>query len=120
MLRQGKISSGHARALLSLSSAADQKLVADKICEQGLSVRQTETLVKKVLEIVRNKEEDEDKKQARGITVNYLEVLQKELGDKLGRKIKIVNGKSKGRIEIEYYGNDDLNNLAELLSGMKN
>jgi ParB family chromosome partitioning protein len=119
MLRLGRISAGHARSLLSLPSAADQKMIADRICDQGLSVRQTEILVKKVLEIVKDKEDEEDKKQVKGITVNYLEVLQKDLGEKLGRKIKIVNGKSKGRIEIEYYGSEDLNNLTEFLSGIK-
>ena len=53
------------------------------------------------------------------LTVNYIEVLQKDLCDRLGRKIKIVNGRSKGRIEIEYYGNDDLNRLADFLTSGK-
>jgi len=118
MLGKGDISTGHARALLSLPSAADQNAVAKRIVEQGLSVRQVELLVKKIIE-EKKKDEEDNKDSSKTISVNYLEVLQKELGDRLGRKVRIVNGKRKGRIEIEYYGNDDLNNLAGFLSGLR-
>jgi len=119
MLSKGEISAGHARALLSLPSADEQNALAERIVEQGLSVRQVEQLVKKIIEEKKKDSEEEKKDTSKALSINYLEVLQKELGDRLGRKIKIVNGKTKGRIEIEYYGNDDLNNLAAFLSGTR-
>lgn len=117
LLKKGEISTGHARALLPLSSAAEQNTIAERIAEQGMTVRQVESLVRKLQEAEAEAEKKEEA-QPKAITVNYLEVLQKELGDRIGRKIKIVNGKNKGRIEIEYYGNDDLNRLADFLSGI--
>ena len=46
------------------------------------------------------------------MTVDYIKVLQQELGDNIGRKVKIIDGKRKGRIEIEYYGNDDFKSIS--------
>lgn len=118
LLRNGSISSGHARALLSLSSVTKQRSIAEKIVKQGLSVRQVETLVKKLREEEEKKVSNEAEPASKPLTIDYIEVLQKELGDRIGRKVKIVSGKKKGRIEIEYYGNDDLNNLVSFLSGL--
>lgn len=117
LLRSGSLSTGHARPLLSLP-AEKQRYLADAIISKKLSVRQVEALVKKILS---DKESDLTGKeeQQKGISVNYIDVLQKELGDNLGRRVKIVSGKKKGRIEIEYYGNDDLNQLVVLLMDLK-
>jgi ParB family chromosome partitioning protein len=118
LLRNGSLSTGHARALLTLP-ADYQKLVADRIISQKMSVRQVEALVKKLQNDI-NQDQIGEKDQQKEIAVDYIDVLQRELGENLGRKVKIVNGKKKGRIEIEYYGNDDLNQLVEFLSSLKN
>ena len=77
-------------------------------------VQKAVTLVKKLLE------EAKPKKPAKtGISVNYAEEAQKELSSKLGRACRIVTGRKKGRIELEYYGLDDLNDLLDALSALK-
>ncbi len=109
----GRLSAGHARALLPLS-AAQQEKTAQLVMSRELSVRQTESLVKKLLEEAKPK-----KPSKAGISVNYAEEAQKELSSKLGRACRIVTGRKKGRIELEYYGLDDLNDLLDALSALK-
>ena len=113
LVRQGKLSSGHARALLGLSGQAQEK-AATLVVEGDLSVRQTEHLVKKLTE-----EKKEAPAPKTSVTVNYTEEAQKELSSRLGRGCRIVNGRKKGRIELEYYGLDDLNDLLEALATLK-
>ena len=109
MVEKGELSAGHARALLSLSPAM-QENAARSILSGGLSVRQTEALVKKLTAEKRPvREKDPDQ-------VDYAAVAQKELAEQLGRGVKVVSGKKKGRIELEYYGLDDLNDLLEALA----
>jgi ParB family transcriptional regulator, chromosome partitioning protein len=115
MVEEGRISAGHARALLALDSAEKQQALAEKIAEEELSVRQTEQLVKKM-----NAPEVEPEPEKKDpLAVDYAAVAAKELGDKLGRRVKIVSGKRKGRLELEYYGVDDLNDLLEALAMIK-
>ena len=112
MVEDGRLSGGHARTLLPLSDDLQQK-AAETILKNDLSVRQTELLVKKLTA---------EKKEAPakdGITVNYAEEAAKELGSKLGRGCKIITGRKKGRIELEYYGVDDLNDLLDALHALK-
>lgn len=116
MLRNNELSGGHARTLLTLP-AKTQILLAERIVSQQLSVRQAETLVKKIQNTIKRGESEEETAQ-KSVTVDYVKVLQQELGDNIGRKVKIVEGKRKGRIEIEYYGNDDLSRLVEMLSSL--
>ena len=109
MVEKGELSAGHARALLTLSPAM-QENAARSILSGGLSVRQTEALVKKLTaekKPVKVKDPDQ---------VDYAAVAQKELTDQLGRGVKIITGKKKGRVELEYYGLDDLNDLLEALA----
>ena len=108
----GLLSAGHARALVPLSPA-QQVQAANAIIEGGLSVRQTEALAKRLS--VGEKPE----KNAPADEVDYAAVAQKELSSQLGRGVKIVNGRKKGRIELEYYGMDDLNDLLEALALLK-
>ena len=112
MVEDGRLSGGHARTLLPLSDDLQQK-AAETILKNDLSVRQTELLVKK---LTAEKKETPAKD---GITVNYAEEAAKELGSKLGRGCKIVTGRKKGRIELEYYGIDDLNDLLDALHALK-
>lgn len=115
MVEEGRISAGHARALLAVNQPEKQQALAEKIAEDDLSVRQTEQLVKKL-----NAPEEEAKPVKKDpLSVDYAAVAAKELGDKLGRKVKIVSGKRKGRLELEYYGVDDLNDLLDALALLK-
>ncbi len=106
------LSAGHARALLSLGDAGQMKAVADKIAERQLSVRQTEELVRQMQRLAAQPEEDARRSPAE---VDYAAVAARDLADSLGRKVKIVSGRKKGRLELEYYGVDDLNDLLEAL-----
>lgn len=106
------LSAGHARALLALSDPEEMKAVADKVAQRQLSVRQTEELVKQLLKAGKK---EEDPPSPALPDVDYSAVAAKELADSLGRKVKIISGKRKGKLELEYYGMDDLNDLLEAL-----
>ena len=106
---EGKLSAGHARALVPLSPALQRK-AADAVVQDGLSVRQTEALAKRL-----SAGKKEKKSPAPG-QVDYAAAAQKELSSALGRKVRIVTGRNKGRVELEYYGIDDLNDLLEALA----
>ena len=108
----GLLSAGHARALVPLSPT-QQVQAANTIIEGGLSVRQTEALAKRL------SAGEKPEKKAPADEVDYAAVAQKELSSQLGRGVKIVNGRKKGRIELEYYGMDDLNDLLEALALLK-
>ena len=108
LVEEGKLSAGHARALLPLSPAV-QESAAAAVVSGGLSVRQTEALAKRL-----SAEKKPEKPVPTG--VDYTAEAQKDLSSKLGRGVKIVNGRKKGRIELEYYGLDDLNDLLEALA----
>jgi len=109
MVEEGKLTAGHARALLPLSPALQEKAAA-AIIAGALSVRQTEALVKR-LSAEPKKAPAPDPNQ-----VDYAAAIQKELTSRLGRGVKIVSGRKKGRIELEYYGMDDLNDLLDALA----
>ena len=114
MVEDGRLSNGHARTILPLSPALQEK-AADAILKSDLSVRQTELLVKKLTA----EEKEKPAVTTGGLEVNYAEEAAKALGTHLGRGCKIVSGRKKGRIELEYYGVDDLNNLLDALNGLK-
>ncbi len=114
LLEQGLISSGHARALLPLEDKALQLEIAKRIVEKNLSVRQTETLVA-ALKKTPKKEADP---VAEG-EIDYAELMGKQLGQSLGRKVSIQDGRRKGRIVLEYYGADDREELIEALMKLK-
>ena len=103
------LSAGHARALLPLSPALQQQAVKT-IIENGLSVRQTEQLVKRLQNKADKPEKEEDPTK-----VDYVKEAEQDLSNRIGRACRISHGKKKGRIEIEYYGVDDLNDLLEAL-----
>ncbi len=112
LLTDGKLSGGHARALLPLS-AEQQKKAAQAIMDGGLSVRQTEALVKAMLARPKTKKETDLE------TINYTKLAANELADKLGRGCRIVPGRRKGRVELDYYDMDDLNDLLDALALIK-
>ena len=107
-VRSGKLSAGHARALLSIRSEKKQLSAAQKIMALGLSVRQAELLCKNM-----NKEPIPEKTPV--FAVDYVAECEKSLSKHLGRGVKIVNGKRKGRFELEFYGQEDLQKLLDAL-----
>jgi ParB family chromosome partitioning protein len=111
-VRSGKLSPGHARAVLSVKDSKKQQEAAQKIMALGLSVRQAELLCKNM---------DAPVKPAPTVTfaVDYLGECEKNLSKHLGRGVKIVNGKRKGRFELEFYGAEDLENLLSALMKLK-
>lgn len=104
MVVLGDISQGHARALLSVANSSDQILFAEKIKAENLNVRQTEKLVS---EFLKDKPKKESKEQDENLAV-YFRELESRLSNRLGTKVQIKSGKNKGKIEIEYYNNDEL------------
>ena len=114
MLQNGALSGGHARALLPLK--AELQLEGAKlIAAQGLRVRQTEALAKRLGSTKEEKKRTNEEIMAE----SYGRLAAQELSDKIGRTCRIVSGKKKGRIELDYYGMDDLNDLLEALAAIK-
>ena len=109
MVRSGKLTAGHARAVLVLKTEKKQLEAAQKISALGLSVRQAELLCKNM------SKEPVQKPEPDVIRVDYVAECEKQLSKQLGRGVKIVNGKKKGRFELEFYGQEDLQVLLEAL-----
>ena len=107
-VRSGELSAGHARAILQLKSEKKQQEAAQKIVALGLSVRQAELLCK-------NMGKEPAPKKEEVFAVDYVAECEKSLSKHLGRGVKIINGKRKGRFELEFYGQEDLQNLLDAL-----
>ncbi len=107
-LRKGELTAGHARAVLTLRSEKKQQEAAQKIIALGLSVRQAELLCK-------NMDKEPAPVKEPSLTVDYVAECEKSLSKHLGRGVKIVNGKRKGRFELEFYGQEDLQTLLDAL-----
>ena len=114
MLAEGLISTGHARALLAVEDKNKQQILATRIFDEKLSVRETEKLVKQILE---NKESKKEEKSSEKLIYKKLEdSLKSIIGSKVSIKSK-DNGK--GKIEIDYYSIEELDRITELLSTIK-
>ena len=109
MLREGSLTAGHAKAILMIKTASRQLEAARKIANLGLSVRQAELLCRNM------SKEKLPVKEAAVLQVDYVKECEKSLSKYLGRGVKIVNGKRKGRFELEFYGQDDLQRLLDAL-----
>ena len=112
MVEEGTLSAGHARALVPIRDAQTQLEAAQTVVERHLSARQTEALAAK---LTAAKPEDDPPAPIREITVDYTRQVEHELENLLGRKVRLVDGKKKGRIELEFYGADDREALIENL-----
>lgn len=111
LLVAGDITSGHARAILSLEDNDLRLALSRRIIEDGLNVRQTEALSRQLQKKAPNKKTPE--KTAYDIE---LEHIQNKLSSDLGTKVRIVHTDKKGRIEIDYYGNEDLERILNLIN----
>lgn len=111
-LINGEISSGHARALLALEDKEIQEKVCKEVIEKSLSVRETESLVKRIQKgdgkAQKVKNEDEN-----------IQKIEYDLEKILGTKVKLFNKNKKGKIMIEYYSNDELERILELFKKME-
>ena len=110
----GKLSAGHARALLPLKPETLREKAAAEVESRGLSVRQTETLVASLLRQAEQTEKEEKKPPV----VDYVREAEKALSDALGRGVKFQGGQKKGRIALEFYSADDREALMEALKHM--
>lgn len=111
LVTDGQLSAGHARALLPLSPGLRAE-AAKTVIEGGLNVRQTEQLVKRLQDRAAEEEKPEKKET---LAVDYVAEAEKSLSARLGRACRISHGKKKGKVEIAYYGVDDLNQLLDSL-----
>ena len=117
LVESGKLSAGHARALLPLSDEILQKSVADKVMTIGLSVRKTEQLVSKTIKKLREAELYQPE-ETNDVEVDYIAEAENFLSQKLARKVKFDMGKRGGKIVLEFYGNDDREALISNLARM--
>jgi ParB family chromosome partitioning protein len=112
MVREGKLSAGHARAVVTLKTEKLQKEAAQKIAALGLSVRQAELLCK-------NLQREPAPEKPVTLQVDYVAECEKKLSKHLGRGVKLVYGKKKGKVELEYYDSEDLQVLIDALLKVK-
>lgn len=108
MVEKGKLSAGHARAILSVSEPSKQLAAANEIIKKNYSVRKAEQLAARIAREPRQVPEESGE-----ISVDYAAEISNELSKKLGRKVKLIDGKRNGKIEIEFYGADDREALIE-------
>ena len=108
MVRSGALTAGHARAIAALKTERLQEEAAQKIAALGLSVRQAELLCK-------NLAKPAPVKKDAPLAIDYVAECEKSLSKQLGRGVRIVNGKRKGRFELEFYGQEDLQVLLDAL-----
>ncbi len=106
-ISKGAITAGHAKALLGLPTENDQLRVSNLIIKRGLSVRETESLVARRSSATTRKVES-------GKDQNIIDI-ETQLQQIFGTRVKIFHGKKRGRIHIEYYSNEDLNRILEML-----
>ena len=112
LLRSGKLTAGHARAVLSLKTPKQQEDAAQRIAALGLSVRQAELMCKSL-------GKEPPKQPEPTLAVDYVAECEKALSKQLGRGVKIINGKRKGRFELEFYGQEDLQVLLDALMKLR-
>lgn len=101
MVEKGSLSAGHARALIPISNEEQQLAAAKEVLEKNYSVRRTEQLAAKLTKAPK------EKKEVSEIRVDYSAEVSNRLSLALGRKVKLIDGKKTGKIELEFYGADD-------------
>ncbi len=106
-----KLSVGHVRALLSIENDEIKLIASEKIIENGMTVRQTESYISSLLKEPKVKKKSPMEEEMR----RYFATLEKKLSNQLKTKVLIHRGKKKGKIEIEYYSNEDFERLMKIL-----
>ena len=113
LLEEGKLSAGHGRALLTVPDSTLQKKLAQKVVQEGLSVRQTEAMAKRLAQA--GAEAEEAAAKATDPMKLYRDAAAKELSQRWGRKVSITKGPKKGKVEFEFYNDEDLTELLDKL-----
>lgn len=113
MVEKGELSAGHARALLSVSEEEKQLDAANEVIKKSYSVRKTEQLASRL-----SKSAKAEPEKSTEISVDYAAEVSEQLSKHLGRRVKLVDGKKTGRIELEFYGADDRELLINALKGL--
>ena len=108
LIEQGKLSAGHGRALLGLTDSQQQIALAKEVLEKGLSVRATEDRVRRLQQPPQEEAEEAP-------LALYYRSAERQLSDRLGRRVTIAQGRKKGRLTLEYYDQEDLEALMEAL-----
>ena len=116
LLEEGKLSAGHGRAILSVPDSALQKKLAQKVVQEGLSVRQTEAMAKRLAQA--DADSSPAPKAADPMKL-YREAAAKDLTQRWGRKVSISVGPKKGRLEFEFYDDADLTELLDRLEQLE-
>ena len=111
LLEKGELSAGHARALVPIQDGEKQLAAAKEVIDKALSVRKTEQLAGRMC----REDRQTGKEDYGGVKVDYCAEVSRQLSAALGRKVRLVDGKKTGRIEIEFYGADDREALISLL-----
>ena len=111
LLEKGELSAGHARALVPIQDGEKQLAAAKEVIDKALSVRKTEQLAGRMC----REDRQTGKEDSGGVKVDYCAEVSRQLSTALGRKVRLVDGKKTGRIEIEFYGADDREALISLL-----
>ena len=111
LVEEGQLSAGHARALIPIRDEKMQLEAAETVIARGLSVRQTEALAARLAKA----QSAPKKEEPSAVSVDYVREVERELENALGRKVKLVDGRKKGKIEIEFYGSEDREKLIENL-----
>ena len=111
LVEKGELSAGHARALIPIENGADQLNAAQEVIKKSLSVRKTERMAARLCRPAEEKPEESGDE----LSVDYVAELSEELSKKLGRKVRLVDGKRSGRIELEFYGAEDREKLIDQL-----
>lgn len=111
LLEKGELSAGHARALVPIQDGEKQLAAAKEVIDKALSVRKTEQLAGRMC----REDRQTGKEDSGGVKVDYCSEVSRQLSAALGRKVRLVDGKKTGRIEIEFYGADDREALISLL-----
>ena len=109
---ENKLSQGHARALLSINDEEKQLLLAERIIRDELNVRQTEKIVSSIV----NEKKERIQKEKNANIEAFFRDIEERLSKGLRAKVKIKNGQNKGKIEITYHGNEELENILEKIN----
>ena len=118
LLEEGKLSARHGRALLTLSDGSLQRKLAQKVIAEDLSVRQTEALAKRLAAAAEDEANGIPPQSAPDPMKIYRDAAAKELSTRWGRKVSITMGPKKGRLEFEFYDDEDLTQLLDLLESV--
>jgi len=116
-IEEGRISSGHGRALLSIENPKERENIAKEIIDKKLNVRDTEKIAKEIKEVKKEKTSTDNVFSNTFLEDTIISDAEERLMQYFGTKVQISKGKNKGKIEIEYYGDEDLNRILEIMIG---